>query len=142
MRTSSGLLANAIAVYGGAGNRVEDNLLADTVYAAAGIAISTRAEFNPLPFSATTSVEHYQELARTAERGKLDSLFLADSPMLWNSIGRRPAGTLEPTVLLTALAAVTRRIGLIATASTTYNEPYNLARRFATLDIISGGRAG
>jgi FMN-dependent oxidoreductase (nitrilotriacetate monooxygenase family) len=93
------------------------------------------------PF-ATTSVEHYQDLARTAERGKLDSLFLADSPMLWNSIGRRPAGTLEPTVLLTALAAVTRRIGLIATASTTYNEPYNLARRFATLDIISGGRAG
>lgn len=93
------------------------------------------------PF-ATTSVEHYQALARTAERGKLDSLFLADSPMLWNSIGRRPGATLEPTVLLTALAAVTTRIGLIATASTTYNEPYNVARRFATLDIISGGRAG
>jgi FMN-dependent oxidoreductase (nitrilotriacetate monooxygenase family) len=93
------------------------------------------------PF-ACTSVEHYAELARIAERGKLDSLFLADSPMLWNSIGRRPSGTLEPTVLLTALAAVTSRIGLIATASTTYNEPYNLARRFATLDILSGGRAG
>jgi FMN-dependent oxidoreductase (nitrilotriacetate monooxygenase family) len=91
---------------------------------------------------AGTSIEHYKELARLAERGKLDSLFLADSPMLWNSIGRRPAGTLEPTVLLTVLAAVTKHIGLIATASTTYNEPYNLARRFATLDIISGGRAG
>ena len=93
------------------------------------------------PF-ACTNVEHYAELARIAERGKLDSLFLADSPMLWNSIGRRPSGTLEPTVLLTALAGVTSRIGLIATASTTYNEPYNLARRFATLDILSGGRAG
>jgi FMN-dependent oxidoreductase (nitrilotriacetate monooxygenase family) len=91
---------------------------------------------------ATTNIEHYKELARLAERGKLDSLFLADSPMLWNNIGRRPSGTLEPTVLLTVLASVTQHVGLIATASTTYNEPYNLARRFATLDIISGGRAG
>jgi FMN-dependent oxidoreductase (nitrilotriacetate monooxygenase family) len=93
------------------------------------------------PF-AGTSIEHFKELARIAERGKLDSLFLADSPMLWNSIGRRPSAKLEPTVLLTVLASVTKHIGLIATASTTYNEPYNLARRFATLDIISGGRAG
>jgi FMN-dependent oxidoreductase (nitrilotriacetate monooxygenase family) len=91
---------------------------------------------------ATTNVEHYKELARIAERGKLDSLFLADSPMLWGSIGRRPSGTLEPTLLLAVLAGVTQHIGLIATASTTYNEPYNLARRFASLDIISGGRAG
>jgi FMN-dependent oxidoreductase (nitrilotriacetate monooxygenase family) len=93
------------------------------------------------PF-APTDVEHFKRLARIAERGKLDSLFLADSPVLWNSIGRRPAGTLEPTVLLTALAGVTEHIGLIATASTTYNEPFNLARRFASLDHISGGRAG
>jgi FMN-dependent oxidoreductase (nitrilotriacetate monooxygenase family) len=93
------------------------------------------------PF-ANTTLEHWQELARIAERGKLDSLFLADSPVLWNSIGRRPAGTLEPTVLLAALASVTKHIGLIATASTTYNEPFNLARRFASLDFISGGRAG
>jgi FMN-dependent oxidoreductase (nitrilotriacetate monooxygenase family) len=93
------------------------------------------------PF-AHVDIEHYRKLARIAERGKLDSLFLADSPVLWNSIGRRPAGGLEPTVLLTALANVTEHIGLIATASTTYNEPYNLARRFASLDHISGGRAG
>ncbi|GIH07706.1 monooxygenase [Rhizocola hellebori] len=93
------------------------------------------------PF-AQTDVEHFKRLARIAERGKLDSLFLADSPVLWNSIGRRPAGTLEPTVLLTALAGATNHIGLIATASTTYNEPFNLARRFASLDHISGGRAG
>jgi len=93
------------------------------------------------PF-AHVDVAHYQSLARIAERGKLDSLFLADGPVLWNDLGRRPAGALEPTVLLTALAAVTEHIGLIATASTTYNEPYNLARRFASLDHISGGRAG
>jgi FMN-dependent oxidoreductase (nitrilotriacetate monooxygenase family) len=93
------------------------------------------------PF-AHIDIAHYRNLAGIAERGKLDSLFLADSPVLWNSIGRRPAGGLEPTVLLTALAAVTEHIGLIATASTTYNEPYNLARRFASLDHISGGRAG
>jgi FMN-dependent oxidoreductase (nitrilotriacetate monooxygenase family) len=93
------------------------------------------------PF-ANTNLEHWKHLARTAERGKLDSLFLADSPVLWNSIGRRPGGTLEPTVLLAALAGVTQHVGLIATASTTYNEPFNLARRFASLDFISGGRAG
>jgi FMN-dependent oxidoreductase (nitrilotriacetate monooxygenase family) len=93
------------------------------------------------PF-AHVDVTHFQHLARTAERGKLDSLFLADSPVLWNNIGRRPSGALEPTVLLTALAGVTEHIGLIATASTTYNEPFNLARRFASLDHVSGGRAG
>jgi FMN-dependent oxidoreductase (nitrilotriacetate monooxygenase family) len=93
------------------------------------------------PFS-NTSIEHFKRLARSAERGKLDSLFLADSPVLWNELGRRPGGTLEPTVLLTVLAGATERIGLIATASTTYNEPFNLARRFASLDHVSGGRAG
>ncbi|HTN84687.1 MAG TPA: LLM class flavin-dependent oxidoreductase [Sorangium sp.] len=93
------------------------------------------------PF-ANTNVEHFKNLARIAERGRLDSLFLADSPVLWNNVGRRPAGTLEPTVLLAALAGATQHIGLIATASTTYNEPFNLARRFASLDHISGGRAG
>ncbi|GLW31984.1 LLM class flavin-dependent oxidoreductase [Actinoplanes regularis] len=91
---------------------------------------------------ADLDVEHFKNLARTAERGKLDSVFLADGPVLWNQVGRRPAGVLEPTVVLTALAGATERIGLIATASTTYNEPYNLARRFASLDIVSGGRAG
>jgi FMN-dependent oxidoreductase (nitrilotriacetate monooxygenase family) len=87
-------------------------------------------------------VEHYQQLARTAERGKLDSIFFADSPVLFGEVGRRPAGKLEPTVLLTAIAGATERIGLIATASTTYNEPFNLARRFASVDWVSGGRAG
>lgn len=91
---------------------------------------------------AGTDVAHYQRLAQTAERGKLDSIFFADSPVLHVNVAQRPYGGLEPTVLLAAIAAVTERIGLIATASTTYNEPYNLARRFASVDQISGGRAG
>lgn len=93
------------------------------------------------PF-ASTNVEHYKHLARTAERGKMDSVFFADSPSIWGSVSRRPSGVIEPLTLLTAIAGATERIGLIATASTSYNSPYNLARRFASLDHISGGRAG
>ncbi|MEU4656698.1 LLM class flavin-dependent oxidoreductase [Streptomyces sp. NPDC023723] len=85
---------------------------------------------------------HYKRLARTAERGTFDSLFLADSPVLFGDVGQRPAGTLEPLTLLTALAGATEHIGLIGTASTSYNAPYDLARRFASLDHVSGGRAG
>lgn len=96
-------------------------------------------ESDPL---SSTKITHYANLAQIAERGRLDSVFFADSPSLWGDIGRRPSGSLEPTVVLAALAAVTERIGLIATASTTYNEPYNLARRFASVDHLSGGRAG
>jgi len=93
------------------------------------------------PF-ANLDLGHWTKLAQTTERGGFDSVFLADGPALWGNAKYRPGGALEPTVLLTALAAVTSRIGLIATASTTYNAPYNLARRFASLDHISGGRAG
>ena len=91
---------------------------------------------------AHVELSHYVHLARTAERGAFDSLFLADGPQLWGDLAQRPAGSLEPLTLLTALATATEHIGLIATASTSYNSPYNLARKFASLDIISGGRAG
>ncbi|GHG93175.1 LLM class flavin-dependent oxidoreductase [Streptomyces lanatus] len=91
---------------------------------------------------AHVDLAHYVHLARVAERGTFDSLFLADGPQLWNNLAQRPAGALEPLTLLTALATATEHIGLIATASTSYNSPYNLARRFASLDIVSGGRAG
>ncbi|MFJ6069400.1 LLM class flavin-dependent oxidoreductase [Streptomyces sp. NPDC093065] len=91
---------------------------------------------------AHVSLAHYVKLARTAERGTFDSLFLADGPQLWSNLAQRPAGALEPLTLLTALATATEHIGLIATASTSYNSPYNLARKFASLDVISGGRAG
>ncbi|MGW7527699.1 LLM class flavin-dependent oxidoreductase [Streptomyces sp. NPDC054783] len=91
---------------------------------------------------AHVDLQHYVRLARIAERGTFDSLFLADGPQLWGNLAQRPAGALEPLTLLTALATATEHIGLIATASTSYNSPYNLARKFASLDIISGGRAG
>ncbi|MDF0529739.1 LLM class flavin-dependent oxidoreductase [Tsukamurella sp. 8F] len=87
-------------------------------------------------------VEHYIRLAQTAERGRFDSIFFADGPVLQGDPGRRPAGKLEPTVLLTAIALRTQHLGLIATASTSYNDPFNLARRFASVDWVSGGRVG
>jgi FMN-dependent oxidoreductase (nitrilotriacetate monooxygenase family) len=83
----------------------------------------------------------YQEIAQKAEAAKLDAVFLADGPVLWGT-GHRPGNQFEPITLLTALAVVTEKIGLIATASTSYYEPYNLARLFGSLDRISGGRAG
>ncbi len=96
-------------------------------------------ESDPL---ASTDLAHFKNLAQIAERGKFDSLFLADGPVMHGNVGQRPAGVIEPLTLLTALAGVTEHIGLIATASTSYNSPYNLARRFSGLDHVSGGRAG
>ncbi len=98
---------------------------------------------------AASKFDHFRRVAQTAEAAKLDMVFLADG------IGIRgkdePPGSLcrsaqnaelEPITLLSALAAVTHRIGLVATASTTYNEPFHVARKYASLDHISGGRAG
>ncbi|OBF33630.1 monooxygenase [Mycobacterium sp. ACS1612] len=85
---------------------------------------------------------HWIALAQLAESAKFDSLFLADGPALTGSGAFRPPGQLEPLTLLTALSQHTSRIGLIATVSSTYNEPYNLARRLASVDHVSGGRAG
>lgn len=79
-------------------------------------------------------VGHYANLARLAERGKLDALVIADG---YTGTVRR----LEPFTLFSALATLTKRIGLIATVGTTYNEPYHVARQFASLDHISKGRA-
>jgi len=91
---------------------------------------------------ANVDIEHYKRLARIAERGTFDSLFLADGPVLFEDVAQRPAGVIEPLTLLTVLSTATEHIGLIATASTSYNSPYNLARRFASLDHVSAGRAG
>ncbi|MDR6884556.1 LLM class flavin-dependent oxidoreductase [Paenibacillus sp. GCM10023248] len=89
-----------------------------------------------------TSLSYYQELAKTAERGKMDSIFLAEKYRLTPLIKYRVIPQLEAFTLLSAIASVTKHIGLTATASTTYNEPYHIARKFASLDHISGGRAG
>lgn len=87
-------------------------------------------------------LQHWIGLARLAERAKFDSLFLADGPAITGTGEFRPPGQLEPLTLLTALSQTTSRIGLIATVSSTYNEPYDLARRLASVDHVSGGRAG
>jgi FMN-dependent oxidoreductase (nitrilotriacetate monooxygenase family) len=87
-------------------------------------------------------IAFYQELARAAEAAKFDAVFFADGPVLADNIRFASRFRLEPLTWLSAIAAATSRIGLIGTASTTYTEPYNLARQFASLDHLSGGRAG
>ncbi|KAA1423875.1 LLM class flavin-dependent oxidoreductase [Mumia zhuanghuii] len=82
------------------------------------------------------------ELAQAAEAAKFDGVFFADIPGLWAATPYRPTAHLEPITRLSAIAAKTERIGLIATASTTLYDPYNLARLFSSLDILSDGRAG
>ncbi|MDP2372844.1 MAG: LLM class flavin-dependent oxidoreductase [Reyranella sp.] len=88
------------------------------------------------------------EVAQTAERGKFDFLFLADSAAVSLSGTPESRGRMgkvvkfEPMTILSALAAVTKHLGFVATSTTTFNEPYTLARQFASLDQISGGRSG
>ncbi|PZD96793.1 nitrilotriacetate monooxygenase [Paenibacillus sambharensis] len=93
--------------------------------------------------------DYYRSLALTAERGKFDMIFLSDGAGIrthykdedelsrWGRMVH-----FEPLTLLSALAVVTKHIGLTATASTTYNEPFHIARKFASLDYLSGGRSG
>jgi FMN-dependent oxidoreductase (nitrilotriacetate monooxygenase family) len=85
---------------------------------------------------ATNPFKVFREQVRSAEKACLDAVFFADSVALTG------APSLEPLTLLSALAASTEKIGLIATATTTYNEPYTVARQFASLDLLSDGRAG
>ena len=96
---------------------------------------------------ANFNFKHHVRFAQTLEKGLFDAIFMADHLALMNmpaeALKRSATVTsLEPLTLLPALAAVTEHIGLIATASTTYNEPYHIARKFASLDHISDGRAG
>lgn len=87
-------------------------------------------------------LDYLTEIAQIAERGKFDTLFIADSvarPVHENSYSELK---LDPLVILSALTAVTKKIGLTVTASTTYNEPFNIARKFNSLDHLSKGRAG
>src|SRR6202161_4359197 len=91
--------------------------------------------------------QHLKRCIQTLERGKFDAFFMADHLAVLNmpvaALKRSATVTsFEPFTLLSALSAVTERIGLIATGSTTFDEPYHIARRFASLDHLSGGRAG
>lgn len=95
----------------------------------------------PGAFDSFQSLPVIQQIAATAERGKFDLLFLGDN--LTFDPGAHPsfAARFEPITMLAALAATTTHLGLGATASTTYGEPYNVARLYASLDHLSGGRA-
>ncbi|MBV9251943.1 MAG: LLM class flavin-dependent oxidoreductase [Acetobacteraceae bacterium] len=96
---------------------------------------------------ANFNFQHLKRFAQTLERGKFDAFFMADHLAVLNmpmaALKRSATVTsFDPLTLLPALAVITERLGLIATASTTYNEPYHVARKFASLDHISNGRAG
>jgi FMN-dependent oxidoreductase (nitrilotriacetate monooxygenase family) len=92
--------------------------------------------------------QHYVDITRTAERAKFDMVFFADNVCVREaniealSRSAQYIANFEPLTLLAALAPMTTHIGLVATASTSYNEPYHVARKFASIDHISGGRAG
>lgn len=97
------------------------------------------------PADGATSFEFHKQLAQTAERGLFDAYFLADN--LSVGLGGREGGNakiagFEPVTLFAALAPLTKNIGFIATSSTTYEAPYTVARKFASLDLLSNGRAG
>ncbi|MCV3206207.1 LLM class flavin-dependent oxidoreductase [Mesorhizobium sp. YC-39] len=97
--------------------------------------------------TAGVDIDHYTQLARTAEAAKFDMIFCEDAAGLREAnvgIASQTSRSIgfEPISLLAALAVQTERIGLVSTASTSYNEPYGLARTFLSLDHLSGGRAG
>jgi len=97
---------------------------------------------------AGTNFGHYVQIAQTAERGKFDLIFFADAvatrdgPLEVLSRWPQYMAYFDPFTLLAGISALTQNIGLVATATTSYNEPYNVARRVASLDHMSGGRAG
>ncbi len=97
---------------------------------------------------AATNFKHYVEMARTAERAKCDMVFLADTVAVRvaaeEAVSRSAqyVAGFEPITLISAMSALTENIGFVATVSTSYSEPYNVARMFASIDQISGGRSG
>ncbi|WP_439366131.1 LLM class flavin-dependent oxidoreductase [Bradyrhizobium sp. DASA03005] len=98
--------------------------------------------------NASNDIGYYQHIAQLCERGKFDLFFITDTPAARTdhllALSRSPdfMNVFDPITLLAAISGATRRIGLAATASTSFSEPYTIARQFATLDHISGGRAG
>jgi alkanesulfonate monooxygenase len=112
------------------------------------VSIHTAAWRYPGAFpDANFNLQHLVRFARSLEAARFDAFFMADHQAVLNmpiQALKRSATTtsFDPLTLLPALAMVTERLGLIATASSTYNEPWHVARKFASLDHISGGRAG
>ncbi|OMF65426.1 NtaA/DmoA family FMN-dependent monooxygenase [Paenibacillus sp. FSL R5-0766] len=93
--------------------------------------------------AAYTNMDSYVERAKLAEQGKFQMIFIADTPALSNNLGpQTPMFPMDPMLALMAVARETQHIGLVATLSTTFNYPYNIARQFKALDVISHGRVG
>lgn len=93
--------------------------------------------------AAYTNMDSYVERAKIAEKGKFQMIFIADTPALINDLGpQTPMFPMDPMLALMAVARETKHIGLVATQSTTFNYPYNIARQFKALDVISHGRVG
>ncbi|WP_141576578.1 LLM class flavin-dependent oxidoreductase [Actinomadura sp. WMMA1423] len=88
------------------------------------------------------TLEHWTRVAQVAEQGKFDAVFIAEALNLSPSIGSDATEWPDAVSLVAALSAVTSRIGLVGTASTTYSHPFTVARQFATIDHLSGGRVG
>lgn len=95
-----------------------------------------------IPSDASVSFEFYKEQAQMSERGMFDFVFIADALYINEKSNPHYLNRFEPLTILSALAAVTSRIGLVGTLSTSYSEPFSAARQFASLDMLSGGRAG
>jgi FMN-dependent oxidoreductase (nitrilotriacetate monooxygenase family) len=95
-----------------------------------------------LPGDASVNIDWFRENAQKAEAAKFDLVFIVDSPYITPDSAPHFLNRLEPLTLLSALAGATSRIGLVATLTTSYTEPFNVARQFASLDLISRGRAG
>jgi FMN-dependent oxidoreductase (nitrilotriacetate monooxygenase family) len=95
-----------------------------------------------LPGDASVDINWYREHARAAEAAKFDLVFIVDSPFITPETAPHFLNRLEPLTLLSALAGATTHIGLVATLTASYWEPFNVARQFASLDLISNGRAG
>ncbi|ARF17131.1 LLM class flavin-dependent oxidoreductase [Sporosarcina ureae] len=95
-----------------------------------------------IPSDASISFEFYKQQAQTSERGKFDFVFIADALYINEKSNPHYLNRFEPLTILSALAAVTSHIGLVGTLSTTYSEPFSAARQFASLDMLSNGRAG
>ncbi|WP_026425697.1 LLM class flavin-dependent oxidoreductase [Actinokineospora inagensis] len=95
-----------------------------------------------IPANASVDVNWYIDRAKAAEAAKFDLVFIVDSQFITENSPNHYLSRLEPVTLLSAIAVHTRHIGLVGTFTTSYNEPFNLARRLYSLDHISGGRAG
>ena len=107
----------------------------------AGVGTSQNGWRHPdVPGDASIDIAWFQESARRAEEAKFDLVFIVDSPYITPDTAPHFLNRLEPLTMLSAVAAATSKIGLVATLTTSYNEPFNVARAFASLDLISRGR--